>query len=319
MKRIAATSLTEGIIKGSRRCIAEAIKRIENESEDAVEIMEAIYPHAGRAHRIGITGPPGSGKSTFTNCLTKRLRKSEQTVGIIAVDPTSPITGGALFGDRIRMMDISKDPSVFIRSMATRGCQGGLSRRATEVADVLDAAGKDIILFETVGIGQIELDIMTAADTVIVLMMPNAGDTLQAMKSGLMEVGDIFVVNKADLSGAENTQREILSAFSMRANDTEQKKPVRLVESINGRGFEEIERDIKSHYRYLEEEGILHQNRMRRKLTKVRDLVDQYLSAQFWSKRRLKELEDQCRIAGRHASPEDIARGFMESAQPFKV
>ena len=191
------------IISCDKRTVSRAISLIEDEDNRSNELLKKLYKHAGKAYRVGITGPPGAGKSSITNCLVKLLVKNNFKVGIIAVDPTSPFTGGALLGDRIRMTDISLLDGVFIRSMATRGSLGGLSRNVVEACDVLDAAGKDFILIETVGVGQSELDIAQTTDTTVVVLVPESGDAIQAMKAGLMEIANIFALNKSDRQGAD--------------------------------------------------------------------------------------------------------------------
>ena len=196
--------LIQNLLKNDRRAIAKSISIVESNNSASSELLKNIYSSVGKAYRIGITGPPGAGKSTITNQLTKFYRAQNKKVGIIAVDPTSPFTGGALLGDRIRMNDLVNDSGVFIRSMATRGSLGGLSKKAIDAADVLDAGGYDYIILETVGVGQSELDIAQAADTTIVVLVPESGDTVQAMKAGLMEIGDFFVLNKSDRPASEH-------------------------------------------------------------------------------------------------------------------
>jgi LAO/AO transport system kinase len=201
--------LVERILKGDTRSAARLISLVENGSGEATAALKALYPHTGRAYVIGVTGPPGSGKSTLTDQITAQLRRMEKSVGVIAVDPTSPFTGGAILADRIRMQRHSLDREVFIRSMATRGHLGGLSRATNDVVDVLDAMGKDFVIIETVGVGQDEVDIVRTAHTTLVVAVPGLGDEIQAIKAGIMEIGDVFVVNKADREGAERTVLEI--------------------------------------------------------------------------------------------------------------
>ncbi|HLU24845.1 MAG TPA: methylmalonyl Co-A mutase-associated GTPase MeaB [Longimicrobiales bacterium] len=201
---------------GERAALARLISMVENEREAAAALLDALHPRLGRAHRIGITGPPGAGKSTMTAALVAGYRRAGEQVAVIAVDPTSPFTGGALLGDRIRMNELATDPGVFIRSMASRGALGGLALATKEVADVLDAFGFDRILIETVGVGQSELDIAAAADTTIVVLVPESGDAIQAMKAGLMEIADLYVVNKADRPGAQRLAKEIEVMLNLR-------------------------------------------------------------------------------------------------------
>ena len=207
--------LAEKIFAGERRAIARAITLVENEDENALQLLRTIFPKTGNAYRIGITGPPGAGKSTITSKLALHFANQNINVGIIAVDPTSPFTGGALLGDRVRMTDVEMNENVFIRSMASRGSLGGLSKKTKETADIFDAAGYGIILMETVGVGQSELDIVSAADTTIVVLVPESGDSIQAMKAGLMEIADFFVLNKSDRPGAEQAVMSIKTVLGL--------------------------------------------------------------------------------------------------------
>ena len=212
-------ALVAGVLGDDQRALGRAISLVENDAAGAADLLHAIYPHTGKAQRIGITGPPGAGKSTLTSALVRHFRETGLSIGIVAVDPTSPFSGGAVLGDRIRMTGFVLDRGVFVRSMASRGHLGGLSARAQEVADVLDAAGRDIILFETVGVGQTELDIAEAVDTTVVVLVPESGDIIQTMKAGLMEIADIFVINKADRDGADKLARDLSMALHLRISD----------------------------------------------------------------------------------------------------
>jgi LAO/AO transport system kinase len=203
------------ILSGDRRALARLLTQIENAAPSAVEALAALFPHTGRAHRVGITGPPGTGKSTLVNELAKVWRRNGRPVAIVAVDPSSPFTGGAILGDRIRMRDLAGDPGVFIRSMASRGSLGGLARATGDVVNALDAAGFDVVLIETVGAGQTEVEIARTAHTTVVVEALGLGDDVQAIKAGLLEVADVFVVNKADQPGAENTMRALRTSLDL--------------------------------------------------------------------------------------------------------
>ena len=219
----------DAVLAGDGRAVARAISLVEDETPEAAALIGQIYPRTGRAYLIGITGAPGTGKSTLVDALTVDIRRSGLTVGIIAVDPTSPFTGGAILGDRVRMTGHAADAGVYIRSMATRGHLGGLSRATGDVALVLDAAGKDVIIIETVGVGQDEVDIVRTADVSIVVVVPGTGDDVQAIKAGIMEIGDIFVVNKADREGADQAVQAIAANLSLQTSAVgEWKPPVRL-------------------------------------------------------------------------------------------
>jgi len=270
---------------GDRIAVARAISLIENELEGSRELLRAMYPLTGNCYRIGITGPPGAGKSTITSKLTRWFRSQGMTVGIIAVDPTSPFTGGALLGDRVRMSEVELDDGVFIRSMASRGSLGGLSKKAIEAADVLDAAGKDLVLIETVGVGQSELDIVRATDTTIVVLVPESGDSIQAMKAGLMEIADFFVLNKADRAGADQAVQAIQMILHFRTHDAWTPDVLRTVAS-EGTGIADVAAKIADHRLFLERTGGLRIRRRARLEDRVRALVSETLRTDFWSEER---------------------------------
>jgi LAO/AO transport system kinase len=261
--------LVEQMLKGENVSLSRVISLVENESSQVPEIMKLIAPHLGRAHCIGITGPPGVGKSTLIDKLTALMRKQGLKVGIIAVDPSSPFTGGAVLGDRIRMQQHYLDDGVFIRSMATRGSMGGLPQTAGSVIKLLDAAGKDIILVETVGAGQSEVDILQKVDSVLVILCPESGDAIQMMKAGLLEIADIFVVNKADNPDAANFVCDIQAMLQLR-EPSWWNIPVVATEAVNNIGIEELYQQIQSHYQALCKEGLLSQ---RRQLQRKQDFI----------------------------------------------
>ncbi|PYX66272.1 MAG: methylmalonyl Co-A mutase-associated GTPase MeaB [Acidobacteria bacterium] len=242
---------------GDARALSRVISAVENRAPESSDLLKALFPHSGHARIIGLTGAPGSGKSTLVDQLAKYYREENRTVGIIAVDPTSPYTGGAILGDRIRMQDHFSDPGIYIRSMATRGALGGLARTTAAVATVLDAAGRDMILIETVGVGQDEIDIVRLANITIVILVPGMGDDVQTIKAGIMEIADIFVINKSDHEGAERVEREIRAMQSLATRDDKWTPPIVKTVATNGSGVKELAHAISQYEAYLKREDLV--------------------------------------------------------------
>lgn len=244
--------LASKVLEGDQRSIARLITLAENNDPAAMDTMKEIHPHTGNAHVIGITGVMGSGKSTLISEITRLYRKKGKSVGIIAIDPTSPFSGGALLGDRVRMMELSSDDDVFIRSMGTRGMLGGLASAVYDVVEILDASGKDVVIVETVGVGQAEVDVIKIADTTLVIVVPGLGDSIQTLKAGIMEIADVYVVNKADRPGVNQTVAEVQSLVDISCSDKDRKTPVLQTIAKKGTGVAELVDEIQNHLKYLE-------------------------------------------------------------------
>lgn len=305
--------LLENLLSGDRRSIARIISVVESDNHLTSEYLKKIYDKIGQAYRIGITGPPGAGKSTITNQLTKLFRKQNKKVGIIAVDPTSPFTGGALLGDRVRMSDVGMDAGVFIRSMATRGSLGGLSKKAIDAADILDAAGFDLIILETVGVGQSELDIAQAADTTIVVLVPESGDSVQAMKAGLMEIADLFVLNKSDRPGSQQAYTALQTILMIKEHDENIWLPkiVKAVASEN-KGIEEIAEEIEKHKSFLIEKNLFQIKRQNQAKLRIKEIVENKLREKLWSEDREKLLNSSLKkVVLGNSSPYHIAEEIL--------
>ncbi len=280
----------DDIYNGDLKAVARAISVVENNSSGANELIEKIYPNTGAAHRIGITGPPGAGKSTLVDKLTHLYTESGKSIGIVAIDPTSPFSGGALLGDRLRLQEFSLNKDVFFRSMASRGSSGGISRKTGEVVDILDSSGKDIVMIETVGVGQSELEVAGTADTTIVVLVPESGDGIQAMKAGLMEIADIFVLNKSDREGADLMIANISESLQLR-NEMNWTPKIVKTSAINNEGISELMEAIEEHSEWLSSEELIGSKRNIRLINRVKEIILEELNEQFWTDERRSLLD----------------------------
>ncbi len=306
--------LVKELLEGNRRALARLISLVENGDPRKYDLLQDLYPHTGNAYVIGITGAPGAGKSSLVDRLLKEMRRDGHTVGVIAVDPTSPFTGGAILGDRIRMQDHALDPGVFIRSMGTRGSLGGLSRATREAIQVLDAFGKDFILVETVGVGQSEVDIVKTADSTVVVLTPAGGDSVQIIKAGIMEIADIFVINKSDLPGAERTAAEVGVMLDMK-EQCDWRPPVVSTVTLRGEGIDKLWHSLQEHRSFLEASGKLHQLRKERVRCELAEQVEHLVKSRVWQQIRSRiPLEDLIEdIVQRRRDPYSAARDLLAS------
>ena len=309
------SDFAEKLTAGDQRTLSRLITLLERGDPAAAEVMKAVDRHTGRAYVLGVTGPPGAGKSTIVDQITQLARGLEQRVGIIAVDPTSPFTGGALLGDRIRMQRHYLDPGVFIRSVATRGQTGGLPRMVKSVTRALDAAGVDLVIVETVGVGQTELGIVGVSDTVLVALVPESGDAIQTLKAGVMEIADVYVVNKADREGADRMAALITGMLHMAAVTPDWLPPVVLTAAHVGQGIDELWGKVMEHRDFLNADGRLEQRRGQQRKKEFLETVEEELARRL--RRRVSEDPEMIarldQVAGREAEPYSSALEFLET------
>lgn len=306
--------LLDRFLDGDRIALSRVITLLENDRDRRSDILDALYPRSGKARRIGITGPPGAGKSTLSDRLTSQLRKDGRTVGVIAVDPTSPFSGGALLGDRLRMQGSWDDPEVYVRSQADRSHAGGLSEATPHAMTALDAFGKDVIIVETVGVGQSALDVSEVSDTTVVLLTPESGDSVQAMKAGLMEIADLLVVNKADREGADRFASELKMVVDMRRWEEDWKPPVLPVSARDDTGMDGLYEQLEAHGDYLAGEGRLEKRRLRQGRSAIEKALGELWRGRLTERRDGDDTLDRLseRVARRDIQPLAAAREIMD-------
>ncbi len=308
-----SNSLAERLLAGDKRALARAISLVENDEPQGWELVREVYPHTGKAAVVGFTGPPGVGKSTLLGALTKFERQQERSVAVLSIDPSSPFTQGALLGDRIRLSEHFLDPGVFIRSMANRGALGGLSEAALQAALLMDASGRELILLETVGVGQAEVDIIDHADTVVLVLMPGSGDSIQALKAGVMEIPDVIVVNKADHPLTDTMIREIKGVLAL-GPKRDWDVPIVRTEAVREGGIEELAEKLDEHRAHLESAGTLKERRRRNLLNEVLGIaafrMRRDLEASVRDDQEVQELLD--RVVSRELDPASAAQSILE-------
>ena len=309
----ASIELVEAALEGKIRAIARLLTRVENGGEEVMEALGAIYPHTGKAHIIGITGVPGSGKSTLMALLARQILLSGRRAGIVAVDPTSPFSGGAILGDRIRMNELSDDPGIFIRSMATRGMLGGLARTTLDCVDILDAAGYDAVLIETVGVGQDEIDVVRAAHTTVVVSAPGLGDDIQAIKAGVLEIADVHVVSKCDRADSNRTIADLKNMLRMSIAPTSWQQPVVATSAASGAGVDQLLEKIDAHLGFLKKSGELCRRQQQIAEQRLLQAAEELLRGQFQQQRQdcVKDLVEG--LMAREMHPHQAAKKLIDN------
>ena len=303
------------IRSNDHRSLSRVISQIENNAKIPDTFFQKLHPHANQSLRLGITGPPGAGKSTLTDQLIQQIISDGKSVGVVAVDPTSPFTGGALLGDRVRMNHYIWDDNVFIRSMGSHGDLGGLARKAQDVGDVLSASGKDVVIFETVGVGQGELDVAKAVDITIVVLVPESGDEVQLMKAGLVEIADIFVVNKSDRQGADRLAQSLKSILHSITKKDHLEPPIYNTSADRNEGISELYKGLTDLTEVMVDKGLMNQKYLDRLRNRVLNLIQDRLLGKFWTQQRLDQLEDSVHnLSMTDESPHNVAKTLLDSA-----